>query len=105
MPTVHEPVARGECLGCHNPHGSVRPSLTLEASAEQLCARCHESVTNDLAFLHTPARTDGCLSCHAPHASRFAAMLDVVGADLCVTCHSDFAESLDGAMFVHKALD
>jgi predicted CXXCH cytochrome family protein len=105
LPVVHRPVARGECLGCHDPHGGATPELMREATIEATCSRCHDSVTDGRHFLHTPVKQGACSSCHAPHASRFPKLLDVVGTDLCLTCHVQFAASLNHAKVTHKALE
>jgi predicted CXXCH cytochrome family protein len=105
MPVVHKPVATGECLGCHDPHGGATHSLTREASVAELCGRCHDPITRGKKFLHGPVDAGACDSCHTPHASRFPKLVDVVGTDLCITCHTDFDAKLVRAKFPHKALD
>jgi predicted CXXCH cytochrome family protein len=104
MPVVHQPVALGECQGCHNPHGGNDHSLSRADTVPQLCARCHDSV-NTQAFLHTPVSQGQCLACHSPHGSLLPDMLDSVGAELCITCHSAFDRTLASATFTHKALE
>ena len=46
-----------------------------------------------------------CDSCHQPHASKYPKLLDVVGTDLCLACHTDFKKQLASVKFTHKALD
>jgi predicted CXXCH cytochrome family protein len=105
MPVIHTPTKEGECLGCHNPHGGHDRSLTREVSVERMCNRCHESVTAMQSFRHSPVDAGYCVSCHSPHASLYPNLLDAVGPDLCLSCHDEFGEQLDGVRFVHKAMD
>ena len=105
MPKVHKPVALGQCLGCHDPHGSSRLNLTREESTVAMCGRCHGNTIDGHKSLHTPVAQGQCLACHAPHASQMPDMLDVVGTDLCLTCHDQFGEQLAAVKFTHEALE
>lgn len=105
MPVVHKPVMTGECLGCHNPHGGTDHGLTREATTAQLCVRCHENVAYGKKFLHHPVENGECTACHRPHASKYPKLLDAVGANLCLSCHRDFAAQMAKAKFTHKALE
>ncbi len=94
--SVHEPVAKGNCQGCHDGHGSVWRSLLKSPFSESfyepyardryaLCFKCHESAlaeskettktgfrqgVRNLHFVHV-SREKGrnCGVCHAPHGS------------------------------------
>ena len=103
MPVVHKPVTQGECLGCHDPHGGRNKAIVREATTTELCGRCHDSITRNKTFLHGPVAKGECDSCHTPHASRFPKLLDVVGTDLCLTCHVEFEPAVSSAKFQHKA--
>ncbi|HSV13969.1 MAG TPA: cytochrome c3 family protein, partial [Tepidisphaeraceae bacterium] len=105
MPVVHKPVTQGECLGCHDPHGGRTKAIVREASTAELCGRCHESITRNKSFLHGPVAKGECDSCHPPHASRFPKLLDVVGTDMCLTCHVAFEPAVSGARSQHKAME
>ena len=105
LPVVHKPVTNGECLGCHDPHGSQSHSLTRENSIAEMCGRCHESITLGHKVLHDPVAKGQCTSCHAPHAAAFPKLLDVVGTDLCLTCHGDFEKRMVASKVQHKALE
>jgi len=104
MPVVHKPVAEGQCLGCHDPHGGATHALVREASTRELCARCHEAVLKDKSFAHGPVKQGECSTCHPPHAARFAGLVDLAGADLCLACHAELQPRLASAKFVHKAM-
>ena len=53
---VHAPVATGDCLGCHDPHGADVPSLLL-AKTSELCLSCHDTVAEAVkqSSPHAPA--------------------------------------------------
>ena len=94
---VHAPVAAGECLSCHEPHGSGNEHL-VKASGAQLCLMCHEN-NFDKKHVHGPVAGGNCLSCHDPHQSDNRYQLKKYGSDLCFLCHANFligAESIHG---------
>jgi predicted CXXCH cytochrome family protein len=65
-PYVHGPVAAGQCLVCHDPHGSALPALA-PATARDLCVGCHDQPST---LQHVEkARSRVCYLCHNPHAS------------------------------------
>src|SRR5512143_421724 len=97
MSSVHKPVAEGQCLGCHDPHGGATKTLNREATTVELCGRCHDTLKADRKFLHSPVAQGECDSCHTPHASKFPKLLDVVGSDMCLACHKDFEPAIAGA--------
>ena len=109
---THLPHAKGECLACHDAHGSARPSL-LHLPDPDLCLACHKrdyrtdsTETMNIRRLvrgemraHSAIELDGCLSCHLPHSSEFRVLLSdhYPGEDylpalpenfaLCFLCH------------------
>ena len=123
---VHQPVAEGKCLACHDAHGSSQASLLLHEEQE-LCLGCHNrayssdsSETGNIRPLvkgsnmvvHTAIADMGCMTCHQAHGSDFRALLvdaypaeDYVPAEtenfgLCFLCHdADImeAEETEGA--------
>jgi predicted CXXCH cytochrome family protein len=105
LPVVHQPVLTGECLGCHNPHGGTNNKMVRETTTAQLCGRCHENVARGKKFLHHPVEAGECDTCHRPHASKYPKLLDVVGTDLCLSCHRDFEARMEKVKFTHRALD
>jgi len=99
----HQPVSRGECSSCHNPHTSKLPTL-LRAPDTDLCLSCHDGLKERLAagFGHSPVGKD-CLACHLPHFSRTeSSLLTAADAALCGECHD-----LEGSSFgaAHIGID
>lgn len=88
--SVHAPVAKGRCLGCHAPHASERKGLPAEKVPE--CRSCHEAVSARLStdrYVHGPMNIGDCGICHAVHASAQPRLLARPATELCTDCHSD----------------
>ncbi len=109
---AHEPLKKGNCLGCHDAHGSSEPLLLLSPDPG-LCLSCHNRVyqgdstkTDNIGRLvqgrmvtHSAITGGGCMSCHQAHGSEFRALLvspypeeDYLPAvsdnfELCFLCH------------------
>lgn len=105
---IHQPVAGGDCLTCHNPHASDAPHL-LTQQVLSVCQTCHPDKTNGKHILGghgfgdnhpimghlDPSRKGqelGCSSCHNPHSSGKKALLvndePNSPANLCLLCHT-----------------
>ncbi|MFA5515851.1 MAG: cytochrome c3 family protein [Desulfuromonadales bacterium] len=98
--SVHAPVAEGDCLGCHRPHGAANPFLLdVGANLSELCFSCHEPFAG--AFIHGPVAVGACIQCHSPHASGREKLLKDSAHQVCLGCHDEFAENLSGAKFLH----
>lgn len=65
---VHGPVASGECVFCHAPHGSKNKYLLKEPIPE-ICLSCHSSEDVELIDNHSEANYASCDRCHLSHAS------------------------------------
>lgn len=63
----HEPVRKGKCSWCHQPHNSTLPNL-LRPLGEKICYRCHDSQALRTSGHITVTRAD-CSICHAGHTS------------------------------------
>ncbi len=108
----HLPVANGECVSCHDAHGSSN-ALLLQLPEQELCLSCHNRVyrsdtseTADIrrlvrgkAIAHSAIEGGGCIACHQAHGSDYRALLNTPypGEDyleaktenfaLCFLCH------------------
>ena len=74
----------GNCLSCHQPHGSNNPNMLLWARVEQLCLSCHSQTGGPKTFGSQPpsfhdltqARYRNCTTCHvAVHGSNLSPQL------------------------------
>jgi predicted CXXCH cytochrome family protein len=102
---VHGPVAAGECLTCHDPHGTDEPQL-VRVFGSELCEKCHVDMKARLAeqrFTHAPAKED-CATCHDPHASPTKYQIRNDGAEQCLACHKTLRKELVTAKVQHEAM-
>lgn len=86
---AHPPVAEGQCLQCHDPHGG-HEALLRQPETEQ-CLSCHDPLRGELArsVVHQPAQD--CSQCHEGHGSTHAALLKAPLVDQCLSCHSELS--------------
>jgi predicted CXXCH cytochrome family protein len=102
---VHGPVAAGECLACHAPHGTEEPQL-VRVFGPELCERCHVDMKATLAekrFTHDPVKED-CATCHNPHASPSKYQIRTDSADQCLQCHKTLRKQLVTSRVQHEAV-
>ena len=107
---VHEPTRVGECENCHQANSPTHPSgggkdFVLTATGTFLCMACHDGDSFIGKYEHGPAVSGACLYCHDPHAAQQEHLLRKEPKDMCLSCHKDFAVSLQQAAFVHSAID
>ncbi|NIQ03131.1 MAG: DmsE family decaheme c-type cytochrome [Nitrospinaceae bacterium] len=88
--SAHMPLREGKmsCASCHNPHGSLAPSLLIKASVNETCYVCHQEKRGPMLWEHAPVRED-CSNCHDVHGSNHLSMLKWKPPYLCQTCHSN----------------
>ena len=86
MKFVHGPVAKGDCLLCHDVHQSDNKAQ-LKVPLDQLCYLCHPKPTFDRIFPHAPISGGNCTGCHDPHQSDVKYMLKGDKSILCFLCH------------------
>jgi predicted CXXCH cytochrome family protein len=98
---VHNPVAEGDCIACHSPHGSDL-KFQLLASGSALCFNCHDEGLVSEKYVHGPAAAGGCVACHDPHTADYEKNLKAQGPALCFSCHTDQAEAFQKAKVIHK---
>lgn len=98
---THSPVRSGECLACHDPHGSPYKFLLI-AQGGALCFSCHDEGIVSERYVHGPADAGGCLACHEPHSSKHMKNLRAASPNLCFTCHPEREREFREAKVVHK---
>jgi DmsE family decaheme c-type cytochrome len=92
LPNHHRlPEGAMACVDCHNPHGSIRRSMTQSFGAnEPGCFTCHGDKRGPFTFEHAPVRFEGCGSCHEPHGSANPRMLTRQSVQyVCLECHAN----------------
>lgn len=73
---MHEPVAAGMCVKCHDPHKAVRPYMLLRKDTTDLCATaCHAEDEFQKTEVHRKEKEKDCLVCHNPHVGKTAQLL------------------------------
>ena len=87
---VHQPLRKGQCTACHNPHVAPHEGL-LKENIGDLCYSCHkeEAKSFSAGVVHDPVRRGQCSACHAPHSSNTKGLLHTNLGDTCFACHKD----------------
>jgi predicted CXXCH cytochrome family protein len=98
---LHEPLEKGQCTDCHNPHGSDYKFFLPVGAVEELCRKCHEK-KEDVRYPHEPVADGKCILCHDSHSSSYQALLINNERQLCFSCHEDIKAELEGAKYIHK---
>lgn len=85
---IHGPVAGGDCVICHDPHGSSY-DYSLRSPEQILCFSCHSFTEKQLGknVVHEPFRLGRCSECHDPHSANNKWVLVKSSESLCLTCH------------------
>jgi DmsE family decaheme c-type cytochrome len=92
---THFPVAQGQCLTCHDPHGTPGGRMVIK-NIKQVCKDCHDTADPAFAPAHKgiPAAEADCTSCHNAHSHDAKAKLVSGKKHLpfktgrCETCHA-----------------
>ena len=85
----HHPVREGKmnCSDCHNPHGSVAPSMLKGNSVNETCYSCHQEKRGPYVWVHQPV-IENCSTCHEAHGSNNRKLLAGRDAFICLSCHT-----------------
>jgi predicted CXXCH cytochrome family protein len=97
---IHAPLSSGECLECHNPHGSKTAKLLKK---DRLCDDCHDLDLKNKKQ-HGPVAAYMCSGCHAPHQSNNEHLLARDGLELCVFCHTAKLDR-EGVVSIHAPFE
>jgi DmsE family decaheme c-type cytochrome len=97
----HKPSQDGECIACHDPHGSPNKYQLVKKGGD-LCYTCHDDTLTKNAYVHGPAAVGGCAVCHEPHTSDYKNNLRAEGPELCFMCHAEKGEEFAQTEFKHK---
>jgi len=99
-PVTHAPVASGECLGCHDPHGGADKAMLGASSVDELCRACHDDVGLGAKEVH--GRGTRCTDCHLAHAANHAKLLRRSPDKLCRGCHEPIQRKIESARVGHS---
>lgn len=97
---VHKPYAT-DCSLCHSPHGGDNRYFVKGGTGSAGCYKCHSDITKGLNYMHGPVSQGECLACHSPHQSDQPKLLTDPETKLCLSCHTDFQDQMQGAVSVH----
>ncbi|HEY3414359.1 MAG TPA: cytochrome c3 family protein [Armatimonadota bacterium] len=92
---THSPVAKGQCLTCHDPHGTPDHNMVIP-DVQQKCIQCHDPKTPAILTAHQgyPIAESKCAQCHDPHSHNQKASLVKTKAHMpfkqgkCEICHT-----------------
>lgn len=101
---IHQPVAMGVCVLCHDPHGADGANLLRIDVDRQLCVRCHRITFDQGDHVHPPVGDGACMACHDPHGSDQPKFLRAASPELCLDCHDGIEELLDSSTGTHGAI-
>lgn len=100
--SVHTPLAKGDCTGCHNPHTANYPGL-FDRNKETICNKCHtDIIPKEAKSTHKVVEEGKCILCHDPHSSDNKNNLIKAGKNLCFDCHKELGEKIQANKFKHS---
>lgn len=92
---VHGPIAKWNCLICHDP-GTRPAKYRTKEVAEHICFICHKEEKEDWTtkrYFHGPTGKGKCTICHTTHSSENPFQLHLPTTELCLRCHAEIAET------------
>jgi len=104
---THSPVAQGQCMLCHDPHGAADRRM-VKADVNKACETCHDATTPKMTAGHLGFAVKGakCISCHDPHSHKASDKLMRTKQHMpfkqrnCAVCHGK--PGADGAATLAK---
>lgn len=103
--SMHQPYTEGDCLACHDPHGSDFPKMMVSNDGQRLCGGCHKNNYAMKSHVHGPVAIGACTICHESHSSGNAGLLRYPRERLCLECHAEFEPRGVEARHKHKPLE
>jgi predicted CXXCH cytochrome family protein len=103
-PVAHKPFADGECLKCHDPHGSEARFNLRKEDTNSLCLSCHAAVLENHTSVHKAVTEKNCTACHQAHSSEHKRLLVKETRELCLSCHEDVAHQVQTAVSFHDPM-
>jgi predicted CXXCH cytochrome family protein len=83
----HPPVARGECLSCHDVHTTDYKAL-IPSPMPEFCFKCHDNADFIRKTKHPPVAEGNCMGCHNAHKSDVKKLLLAEMPKECFLCHT-----------------
>lgn len=99
--SIHQPAKTGSCDACHEQVTGHPHRFQLTVASDELCAECHDDVTEEHDYLHGPVATGACVACHDPHASELDALLIGPTPELCIGCHTTLGKLMESSAHTH----
>ena len=94
----HMPITKGNCMLCHQPHGSKAPHMLVK-DFNTLCQNCHLVDSKNIVASHKGYNMTGkkCMTCHDPHSSDKKGKIKKTKhppfkSGKCETCHKPLSD-------------
>lgn len=103
---LHNPVASGECMSCHDPHQSKFSNLLRGNNTAEVCNKCHETGKENNKFVHGPVAVGACNVCHSGHDNSNGSLLFTKDVNsTCYECHESKSEEISSYIFKHEPVE
>jgi predicted CXXCH cytochrome family protein len=103
--STHAPVKLGQCMECHDPHGSDHVHVLVADPVRDLCLKCHKQDFAKAKFVHGPVAIGACVVCHQAHSSSLPKLLTQDPKALCLGCHGEIHATPQDGLKIHAALE
>jgi predicted CXXCH cytochrome family protein len=92
---VHDPVMKGNCLGCHDIHKSPNLYLVKANPVSGICYECHQLEIPKGNMIHGAITEGNCTGCHNPHEGKDQHFMKTSRLDrMCGSCHRPIRKQL-----------